>query len=96
MPAGHGWLAKYSVDACGALTLMDAALAAAPRFDAPALFLYGGNDEVIPRQATKAVWGALPPGPVRAFYPGGYHLLLRDLEGPKVAQDVADWVLGNK
>ena len=40
----------------GVVDLMDAALAAAPRFDAPALFLYGGNDEVIPRQATKAVW----------------------------------------
>ena len=57
---------------------MDAALAAAPRFRAPALFLYGGKDELIPDKATAATWRGLPEGPVRAFYPAGYHLLLRD------------------
>ena len=62
----------------GLVDLMDAALAAAPRFRAPALFLYGGKDELIPDKATAATWRGLPEGPVRAFYPGGYHLLLRD------------------
>ena len=32
----------------GLVDLMDAALAAAPRFHAPALFLYGGKDELVP------------------------------------------------
>ena len=39
---------------------MDAALAAAPRFHAPALFLYGGKDELIPDKATAATWRGLP------------------------------------
>ena len=64
----------------GLVNLMDAAAAAAPRFTAPSLFLYGGKDELIPPDAMAQVWRALPPGPVRAFYPGGYHLMLRDLE----------------
>jgi acylglycerol lipase len=30
-----------------------------------------------------------------AWYNDGYHMLLRDLEGPVVAADVASWVLAN-
>jgi alpha-beta hydrolase superfamily lysophospholipase len=72
---------------------MDAAAAAAPHFTAPSLFLYGGKDELIPPEATAQVWRALPPGPVRAFYPGGYHLLLRDLGRAVPIGDVIDWLL---
>ena len=64
----------------GLVDLMDAALAAAPHFHGRALFMYGGKDELIPDRATAATWRALPPGPVRAFYPADYHLLLRDIE----------------
>ena len=46
----------------GLVDLMDAALAAAPRFRAPALFLYGGKDELIPDKATAATWRGLPDG----------------------------------
>ena len=77
----------------GLVNLMDAAAAAAPRFTAPALFMYGGKDELIPPEATARVWRALPPGPVRAFYPDGYHLLLRDLGRAAPIGDVIDWVL---
>ena len=80
----------------GLVDLMDAALAAAPRLHAPALFLYGGHDELIPAKATAATWRALPPvargGPVRAFYPAGYHLLLRDLERITPIEDVLAWM----
>ena len=72
----------------GLVDLMDAALAAAPRFRAPALFLYGGKDELIPDKATAATWRGLPEGPVRAFYPGGYHLLLRDHERMTPIDDI--------
>ena len=69
----------------GLVDLMDAALAAEPRFHARALFLYGGHDELIPEKATAATWHALPDGPVRAYYPAAYHLLLlaENLEGYK-------------
>lgn len=77
----------------GLVNLMDAAAAAAPRFTAPSLFLYGGKDELIPPYAMAEVWRALPPGPVRAFYPKGYHLLLRDLERAAPIDDIIDWLL---
>jgi alpha-beta hydrolase superfamily lysophospholipase len=76
----------------GLVDLMDAALAAAPRFRAPALFLYGGKDELIPDKATAATWRGLPEGPVRAFYPGGYHLLLRDHERMTPIDDILYWM----
>ena len=76
----------------GLVDLMDAALAAAPRFRAPALFLYGGKDELIPDKATAATWRGLPEGPVRAFYPGGYHLLLRDHERMTPIDDILFWM----
>jgi alpha-beta hydrolase superfamily lysophospholipase len=76
----------------GLVDLMDAALAAAPRFDAPALFLYGGKDELIPAEATAATWRALPREEVRSFYPAGYHLLLRDLERQTPIDDIVAWM----
>jgi alpha-beta hydrolase superfamily lysophospholipase len=77
----------------GLVDLMDAAASAAPRFIAPALLLYGGKDELIPPDAMVRVWRDLPPGPRRAFYPGGYHLLLRDLERAGPIGDIIDWLL---
>ena len=77
----------------GAVDLMDAALAAAPRFQAPALFLYGGHDQVIPPRATDATWNRLPPGPIRAFYPDGYHLMLRDKGRAAPIGDIVNWIL---
>lgn len=81
----------------GVVDLMDAALAAAPRFQAPALLLYGGKDEIIPARATRATWDALPTdadrgGPRRAFYTGGYHLLLRDLGRAEPIGDIIRWI----
>jgi acylglycerol lipase len=76
----------------GLVDLMDAALAAGPQFQAPALFLYGGKDELIPDRATAATWRELPPEPVRAFYPAGYHLLLRDHERVTPIDDILAWI----
>jgi acylglycerol lipase len=76
----------------GLVDLMDAALASARSFGAPSLFLYGGHDELIPPKATAATWRALPPGPVRAFYPDGYHLLLRDLNRISPIDDILAWM----
>ena len=35
---------------------------------------------------------ALPPGARTAFYPGGYHLLMRDKERAVVIADVIAWI----
>ena len=82
------------VDAmAGLVDLMDAAVAAAPRFRAPALLLYGGRDRLVPARPTRALLTALPdPARQRAgYYPGGYHMLLRDTQGDVVAQDITAW-----
>jgi alpha-beta hydrolase superfamily lysophospholipase len=72
---------------------MDAALAAAPGFRAPGLFLYGGKDDLIPKQATAATWRALPGGDTKlAYYPGHYHLAMRDLGRGEVIRDVIGWM----
>jgi alpha-beta hydrolase superfamily lysophospholipase len=76
---------------------MDATLKAAPQLDRPLLLQYGAHDAVIPSDPVREFVQDLPPEPASrqrlAFYPNGYHMLLRDLEGPKVAADVASWVL---
>ncbi len=80
----------------GLVDLMDATLAAAPRLDATALVMYGAKDDIVPREAIGHFVDALPPEPRRqrlAWYDNGYHMLLRDLEGPAVAGDVASWVV---
>jgi acylglycerol lipase len=76
----------------GLVDLMDQAEAAAPHFHAPALFLYGGRDELVPPRATAATWRALPRGPVIAFYPNGYHLLLRDKDRAVPIGDILAWM----
>jgi alpha-beta hydrolase superfamily lysophospholipase len=80
----------------GLVDLMDAALAAAPRFRAAGLFLYGGKDELVPREAMAATWRSLPRrDSVRlGYYPDGYHLLLRDLDRAVPIGDVIAWLRG--
>ena len=83
------------VDAiAGLVDLMDAAVAAAPSFRAPALLLYGGRDRLVPPAPTRAMLAALPErGRQRVgFYANGYHMLLRDTQGERVARDITAWV----
>src|SRR5262249_2941292 len=81
----------------GLVNLMDAALTSAPRLDTPLLVMYGAKDEIVPKTPIRLFVGSLPPecrGRARlAWYRDGYHMLLRDLEGPIVIADVASWVL---
>ncbi len=76
----------------GLVDLMDRALAAAPRLHAPALVLYGGHDELVPPRATAATWEALPSATRRAFYPGSYHLMLRDKSRDVPINDILAWI----
>ena len=62
----------------------------------PILWLYGRNDQVIPPASTTATIKILDvPADIRC-YPHGYHMLLRDLEGPAVWKDVLGWVQSQK
>jgi acylglycerol lipase len=81
----------------GLVDLMDAALASAPRLQVPLFMMYGAKDEIVPKEPIRHFVSALPPEPHRrqrlAWYDKGYHMLLRDLDGPVVIADVASWVL---
>ncbi len=78
----------------GLTNLMDDARKAAPRLGdpPPLLFLYGKNDQVIPAPPTEAVLADLGTKAQVHRYDHGYHMLLRDLEGPAVWQDVVAWI----
>jgi acylglycerol lipase len=81
----------------GLVDLMDAALASAPRLQAPLFVMYGAKDEIVPTEPIRRFVAALPSEPRRrqrlAWYDNGYHMLLRDLAGAIVITDVASWVL---
>jgi acylglycerol lipase len=91
------FIKKTRVDAIyGLVDLMDLALAAAPHDTLPTLVLIGAHDQIIPPEPFRDLAAALPDtvsGRQRlAYYPDGWHMLLRDIEGPLVAEDVASWV----
>ena len=56
------------------------------------LFLYGDNDQVIPVEPTEAVAKELDGSTTVIRYPGGYHMLLRDLEAEPRWNDVLRWI----
>lgn len=83
------------VDALHGLTgLMDEALANCGRIRVPALVLYGAHEEVLPPRPVERAIETFRTRPRHtvAVYPDGYHMLLRDLNGAVVAEDIAAWV----
>lgn len=58
----------------------------------PILLLYGGNDQVIPAAPLKDVANELKSKATVIRYPAGYHMLLRDLEGPARWADILAWI----
>ena len=91
------FIKETRVDAMRGVTdLMDAALAAAPEFAAPALVLYGEKDEIIPPEATFLMWRRLPTAARErqrlALYEEGFHMLLRDVQAETVWRDITAWI----
>jgi alpha-beta hydrolase superfamily lysophospholipase len=80
----------------GLVNLMDDAQAAAPRFAAAALILYGDNEQLIPKGPVNAFLKNLPreaAGRQRlAVYRQGFHMLLRDLGAETVRRDILAWI----
>jgi acylglycerol lipase len=82
----------------GLVDLMDAASASAEKVPLPYLMLHGMGDRIVP---TDAVQTAIEVMPARkdsrlAFYKEGYHLLMRDKQGPIVAADIAAWIANHQ
>jgi alpha-beta hydrolase superfamily lysophospholipase len=85
---------KTRSDAVYGLTnLMDEARQAPGRLNdpPPILFLYGKNDQVIPRKPTEATVAELGDRAEVHRYDKGYHMLLRDLDRQIVWDDVVSW-----
>ena len=82
----------------GLVNLMDHAYsAAASLWPVPTLLAYGDKDQIIPKAATKGVEKSLRTKSSRVAikeYAYGYHLLLRDLQGPRVWTDLLSWIDG--
>jgi alpha-beta hydrolase superfamily lysophospholipase len=80
----------------GLVQLMSEALEASPQLKQRTLLLYGAHDQLVPAGPVKEFVSTLPRhsggGDTIAYYDTGYHMLLRDLEGAKVAADVKDWI----
>ncbi len=77
----------------GLVKLMGDAYAVAPRLkDTTLLYLYGGRDQIIPKQPSEAVMNQLRPEAEIMTYPSGYHMLLRDLNAEPRWADVAKWI----
>jgi alpha-beta hydrolase superfamily lysophospholipase len=90
------FIKETRIDAvAGLVDLMDEALASAPGLDGPLLLLYGAKDEIVPPEPILTFWSALPadaPDQDFAYYAEGWHMLLRDLQGDVVIDDVARWI----
>ncbi|MSO98412.1 MAG: alpha/beta hydrolase [Rhodospirillaceae bacterium] len=76
----------------GISNLMDAALESAPKLDIPTLYLYGQNDQIIPKAPTLQAVKAFPNQGDQLrliYYPKGWHIVLRDKQAQTVLGDVA-------
>ena len=80
----------------GLVDLMDQALAASTAFNRSALILYGGRDDIVPKEPIRQMLRALPPASAEhrrvAVYKDSYHMLLRDLAAESIWNDIAEWI----
>ena len=76
----------------GLVTTMDRAADDVGRAGVPTLYLYGAHDQIIPKSAAYRAAAHLKPTDRSANYANGYHLLMRDHEGPIVWADVLSFI----
>ncbi len=77
----------------GLIRLMDRALAAAPSVTTPILVAYGANDQVLPEAPILNAYDQFSGPKQYEKIDTGWHMLLRDLEGEKVRNLIADFLL---
>ena len=84
----------------GVADIMDLARIRARDISVPTLLLSGVQDQVIPPDAVVALDDELSslglPAYHRCLYRAGYHMLLRDLNGPVAIEDIRRWVIGGQ
>ena len=86
-------LKKTRFDAVyGIVRLMDSAYDKVPQIKTPVLMLYGAKDQVIPPAPIKSASSHIKADHKFAYYPLGYHMLLRDLNANLVLGDIVSWI----
>jgi alpha-beta hydrolase superfamily lysophospholipase len=80
----------------GLVSTMQRAWSEVGAIRAPTLYLYGAHDEIIPKAPTLAAVRRLGRGARTAWYANGWHLLLRDRQGPAVWADVLAFITDPK
>lgn len=76
----------------GLVGMMDRGFLAAPRVSVPTLVLYGKKDQIVPAKPVRRMVKSLTAPHRFVLYPRGYHMLMRDVHGPMVWQDVQNWI----
>lgn len=84
---------KTRVDAVyGVVNMMGSAYDDVPRLNMPTLVLYGAQDQVIPPSPIEETLVRFTQPVTYAYYPAGFHMLLRDLQASKVMADIYSWM----
>ena len=76
----------------GLVSMMDRAAEAVGEARVPTLYLHGARDQIIPANAARHAAARLKPSDRSAEYARGYHLLMRDKQGPAVWADIASFI----
>jgi acylglycerol lipase len=76
----------------GLVTTMDKAAADVGKTNLPTFYLYGAHDQIIPKEAALKAAARLKPADRSAYYAKGWHLLMRDKEGPVVWRDILAFI----
>ncbi len=76
----------------GLVDLMQRASERMAKIKAPMLYLYGAHDTFVPKEAVARAITGLKPTDRSAYYAKGWHLLMRDLQGETVRQDIIAYI----
>jgi acylglycerol lipase len=76
----------------GLVSLMETASRRTSRLTGDVAFLYGSNDQIIPRRSALAAAERLPATARTAEYEHGYHMLLRDNQREVVYADILSYL----
>jgi alpha-beta hydrolase superfamily lysophospholipase len=76
----------------GLVAMMEHAWASVGQVSVPVLYIYGKNDEIIPKAPSLQAARRLKPTDRSAFYERGWHLMTRDRQGPVVWADLLSFI----
>ncbi len=76
----------------GLVDLMGRALADGSSVTVPSLVLVGAWDEIVPEDSVRRLLARMTGPHWLAYYPDGWHMIFRDIDGPMVWRDVVAWI----